>query len=322
LQDPFIQIGDVDRHHHGTQSAGKTKASQRTFTDREDPLRRTAQRTAIAAARIEASVGRAPEHWLFPVRRWPGVLHTWIGVATVLYLFILCLSGCVVLFERDLYRMLSPDPAVERASVPRLSGAELIDIAFRRYPEHQVVGVWDRKVSADVIAEIWLDGRDGLHRRLLNPYTGADLGAVQPPALQILSMIRQSHTNLVKGALGQFVNGLGALVLVLLAASSLLSWMFRKREPDRRPTKDAIRSLHRQIGLWMLPFATLWGATGLILSVPAWLGDGTVEWAYALHTGMGGGLPITTLWAVSSLLTSMLLLAGTWAWWRRPARKL
>ena len=243
-------------------------------------------------------------------------------MTTVLYLFVLCLSGCVVLFERDLYRMLSPDPAVERASVPRLSGAELIDIAFRRYPEHQVVGVWDKKVSTDVIAEIWLDGRNGLHRRLLNPYTGADLGAAQPLGLRILLMIRQSHTNLVNGTLGQFVNGLGSLVLVLLAMSSLLSWTFRKREPEHRQTENAIRSIHRKIGLWMLPFATLWGATGLILSVPASLGDGTVEWAYALHTGMGGGSVLTALWAVSSLLTSMLLLAGAWAWWHKPSRKL
>jgi uncharacterized iron-regulated membrane protein len=244
----------------------------------------------------------------------------WIGATTVLYLFVLCLSGCVVLFERDLYRWLSPDPAVEPTSVPRLNGAELIKIAFTRYPEHQVVGVWDKKVSADVLAEIWLDGRHGLDRRLLNPYTGADLGTAQPLGLRVLSMIRQSHAKLVTGTLGRFVNGLGSLVLMLLAASSLLSWMFRRCETRARPDRCNIRSLHRQIGFWMLPFATLWGATGLILSAPVSWGDGAVEWAFALHTGMGGGWLITAVWALCSLLTSILLLAGTWAWWRKPAK--
>jgi uncharacterized iron-regulated membrane protein len=118
---------------------------------------------------------------------------------------------------------------VEPVSVPRLTGAELINIAFSRYPEHHVVGVWDKKVSADVIAEIWLDGRSGLHRRLLNPYTGADLGTAQPLGLRVLSMIRQSHTNLVTGTLGQFVNGLRSLVLMLLAAS----------QDCRRPTQTS-----------------------------------------------------------------------------------
>jgi uncharacterized iron-regulated membrane protein len=283
------------------------------------------RRTANAAARIGVRAGRAPEHRPFPVRRWASFLHMWIGATTVLYLSVVCLSGFVVLFERDLYRLLSPDPTVEPISIPRLSSAELTNIAFGRYPEHRVVGVWDKKVSADVIAELWLDGRDGLHRRLLNPYTGADLGAAQPLSLRVLAMIRQSHTNLVTGTFGHVVNGMGSLVLMLLAASSLPSWMSRGRAPRSRPIRLNVRSIHRQIGFWMLPFAILWGATGLILSVPALLGHGTVEWAYALHTGMGGGWIITGLWAASSLLTSILLLAGAvlllsraGAWWRKP----
>ena len=69
----------------------------------------------------------------------------WVGATTVLYLSVVCLSGCIVLFERDLYRWLSPDPAVEPVSVSRLSNAELINITFTRYPEHRVVGVWDKK---------------------------------------------------------------------------------------------------------------------------------------------------------------------------------
>jgi uncharacterized iron-regulated membrane protein len=277
------------------------------------------QRAANTAGRIVVWFRRAPGHRSFSVRRWASFLHTWIGVTTVLYLFVLCLSGCVVLFERDLYRLLSPDPVVEPVSVPRLSGAELINIAFSRYPEHRVVGVWDKKVSADVIAELWLDGHNGLHRRLLNPYTGADLGNAQPLSLRVLSMVRQSHINLVTGTAGRVVNGLAALVLMLLATSSLLSWIFRK--PATRPIGNAARSFHRQIGFWMIPFATLWGATGLILGAPALFGDGTVEWAYALHTGSGGGRLITALWAVSSLLTSILLAAGAWAWWHKPAKK-
>jgi uncharacterized iron-regulated membrane protein len=211
---------------------------------------------------------------------------------------------------------------VEPLSVPRLSGAELINITFTRYPEHRVVGVWDKTISADVVAEIWLDGRNGLQRRLLNPYTGADLGAAQPLGLQVLSVIRKTHTRLVTGMFGPVVNGVGSLVLLLLAATSLLSWMFRKREPQSRPIRFNAQSLHRQIGFWMLPFAALWGATGLILSLPASMGDGTVEWAYALHTGIGGGTVITVVWATGSLLTSVLLLAGAWAWWHKPAKKL
>ena len=180
-------------------------------------------------------------------------------MTTVLYLFVLCLSGCVVLFERDLSGCSACRPCCGTGIGSTSRGAELINIAFSRYPEHRVVGVWDKKVSADVIAELWLDGRNGLHRRLLNPYTGADLGNAQPLGLRVLSMIHQGHTNLVTGTAGQVLNELGSLVLMLLATSSLLSWMFRKPVP--RPIGNATQSFHRQIGFWMIPFASLWGAT-------------------------------------------------------------
>jgi uncharacterized iron-regulated membrane protein len=247
----------------------------------------------------------------------------WVGAATVLYIFVLCLSGSVALFERDLYRLLSPDPALEPAAVPRLSGGELINIALARYPEHGVVGVWDRKVSADVIAEIWLDGRGELHRRLLNPYTGADLGPAQPASLRILATVRQLHTNLIAGTPGRLINGLGSVMLLLLATSAVVSWIFRRVEPPRSPPpKDAISSFHRRVGIWMIPFAALWGLTGIILTGPVLFGDRTVEWAYALHAGVGGGWAAKALLAACALLTSILLLVGAWMWWHKAAKKL
>src|SRR4051812_38082385 len=103
-------------------------------------------------------------------------LHKWVGAAAALYLCLISLSGCVILFEHEFYRLLSPDPAVETTKLPRLSTAALTDIAISRYSEERIVAVWDKKVSADIVAEVWLDGRDGLQRRLLHPYTGADLG--------------------------------------------------------------------------------------------------------------------------------------------------
>jgi len=247
----------------------------------------------------------------------------WVGTATVAYIFILCLSGCVVLFERDLYRLLSPDPLVEPAAVPRLTGRELINIALTRHPERSAVGVWDKKVSADVIAEIWLDGRGELYRRLLNPYTGADLGPAQPASLRILASVRQLHTNLVAGTAGRVIEALGSLALVLLATSALLSWMFRRAEPPEcSAATDTVRSYHRRVGIWLAPFAALWGATGMILSGQALFGKGMVEWAYALHAGAGGGWMTKFLWAAGGSLTSILLLAGVWTWWHQAANRV
>ena len=279
--------------------------------------------TANAAGRAGLQVDPTRKLWLSSIRRLAAFWHMWLGAATVLYILVLCLSGCVVLFERDLYRLLSPDPLMEPAAVPRLSGGELMNIALIRHPEHSVVGVWDRKVSADMIAEIWLDGRGELQRRLLNPYTGADLGPAQPASLRILASVRQLHTNLVTGTSGSLVNALGSLALVLLATSALLSWMARTTEsPGCSAATDTVRSYHRRVGIWLVPLAALWGATGLILSCPALFSNATVEWAYALHAGVGGGWVSKIPWAAGGSLTSILLLAGMWMWWHQAAKKV
>jgi len=268
---------------------------------------------ARTAGRIGARFRRAREAWPASVGRWAVFVHMWSGAAAVLYILALSLSGCVVLFERDLYRLLSPDPSIEPALVQRLSGGELINVALSQYPQYRPVAVWDKKVSADLIAEIWLDGRGGLHRRLLNPYTGADLGAAQPAGLRILASIRQLHTNLLAGKPGRILNGLGSLVLTLLAVSALVGWMVRRAKlVERAPESDNIRSFHRRVGIWIVPFAALWGATGVILSGPAQFSDAMFDWAYAVHAAAAGGSVVKTALATCALLMSILVLAGAW----------
>jgi uncharacterized iron-regulated membrane protein len=239
----------------------------------------------------------------------------WTGAAAALYLLVLCLTGCIVLFERDLYRLLSPDPALEAALVARLSEGALISIALTRAPEHRPVAVLEKKISADVIVEIWLEGQAGLHRRLLNPYTGADLGAAQPASLRTLAITRQLHTNLMLGNAGRMLNGVAAFLLTFLAASAAVSWIVRRSNRDiNRPGMDNVRSYHRRVGLWTVPLAALFGGTGLILSTPLWFGAGVVEWAYTLHVGVAGGWVAKAALAACALLMSILMLAGIWTW--------
>src|SRR5262249_13551783 len=163
------------------------------------------------------------------------------------------LSGCVILFEHEFYRLLSPDPAVETTELPRLSNAALTDIAVSRYSNERIVAVWGKKVSADVIAELWLGGEGGLQRRLPPPCTGADLGPAQPLGLRMLAAARKIHTELLAGSAGYFVNGIGAAVFILLAMSGMATWLSRRRQqiPIRFPLAPA--TLHRRIGVWIVP---------------------------------------------------------------------
>ena len=276
------------------------------------------QSTANAAGPICVDSSETAVDWASTICRRAISLHMWLGAATTLYIIVLCLSGCAMLFERDLYRLLSPDPAVEAETGPRLASEELMSIALSRYPEDRIVGLWDKRISRDVIAEVWLDSREGLRQRLLDPYTGADLGTAQPLGLRILAVVRQSHMSPAAGTPGRLINGIGSTALLLLASSALLSRILGRRTRSH-PAADAVRSLHRRAGIWLVPLAMVWGATGMILSGPALFGERTLDWAYALHTGSGGGWITKAVWAAFALLTPAVALVGVWTWWRKAA---
>jgi uncharacterized iron-regulated membrane protein len=267
------------------------------------------------------------------VRRYLFRLHLGLGAAAVVYICFISLSGCVVLFEHELYRYFSPDPGLTSLDrLPRLSAAELMQAALWQYPHDRVVGVWDRKVSADVIAELWLEGEGGLRRRLFNPYSGADLGNAQPFSLQALGFLRHAHINLLGGHLGRVANGIGSLGMLLLALSGAFLWLgnlkrshFLSKRPAVGPAELA-RKFHRLTGVWMIMFAAVWGVTGVCFAFPSVVhgfvgtsfgGEAFFEGLYAIHSGSAGGWLTRILWAASGLLTSLLAVTGVMGLRRR-----
>jgi uncharacterized iron-regulated membrane protein len=265
-------------------------------------------------------------------------LHLGVGAAVVVYICLVSLSGCVVLFEHELYRFFSPDPALTASDrQQRLSATELVQAALGQYPHDRVVGVWDRKVSADVIAELWLEGDGRLRRRLFNPYSGADLGDAQPFSLQALGFLRDAHTNLLGGHWGRVANGIGSLVMVLLSLSGAFLWLGNLKRShflSKRPATDLAeraRKLHRRTGAWMIIFAAVWGATGACFAFPSFVhglvgssfrGQAIFEGLYAIHSGSAGGWFTKALWAASGLLTSLLAVTGVMGLRRRAPKPL
>jgi uncharacterized iron-regulated membrane protein len=253
-------------------------------------------------------------------------LHLWLGATAVVYVVFMCLTGCVLLFEDDLYRLFSPDPPFSVTQSPRLGADELARTAFQLYPDRRVVGVWDRKVSAGMVAELWLDGRDGMRRRLFHPYTGADLGDAHPAALRALGLLRDAHENLLAGAAGRIINGAGAICLLLLSVSGTWTWFAGRYGSRGYGSADRARTMHLRVGIWASVFAAIWGLTGVLFCYP-WLSrlpgptgaETLLQWSYPLHSGSIGGLTARIVWAACSLLTTLLAITGTMMWQKRTS---
>ena len=116
---------------------------------------------------------RRPQNvWL---RRALFQVHLWTGIGLGLYVVLMSVTGSAVVFRRELTRSLAREPRVALGPGERMSEDALKQAAKRAYPDYDVTRV-SLRIDPDEAAEVWLERRDKKLRRLLNPYTGADLG--------------------------------------------------------------------------------------------------------------------------------------------------
>jgi len=104
-----------------------------------------------------------------------------------------------------------------------LTQDELKAAAQRAFPDYQVDQVWKNKNPNQAI-EVWME-RNGKHKqRILDPYTGADLGPSEPAGVRLILWLADLHDNLLYRETGRFINGFGAVFLTLLCLTGAVIW--------------------------------------------------------------------------------------------------
>src|SRR6516165_6500422 len=75
-------------------------------------------------------------------------LHFWLGSVALLYIMFVSMSGCAIIFEHELYHLLSPDPPFTLAGGVLPDKGALKFIVAPQYPRDAIIGIWDRRLSA------------------------------------------------------------------------------------------------------------------------------------------------------------------------------
>jgi uncharacterized iron-regulated membrane protein len=155
--------------------------------------------------------------------------------------------------------------------------------------------------------------------------------------VRFLNWIKDLHTDLTLGKSGRAVNGVGAISIVLLAATGAVLWwpgIHSWRRHLKVRTRVGFRrfnwELHSAVGFWVCPFVLMWGITGIVLildtmpvhalqpaglSVPSRL----AAVSYLLHFGRFAS-PIGRLfWGVVGVAPALLFITGLLMWWKRPS---
>jgi len=292
------------------------------------------------------------------VRKATFQLHMWSGIGVGLYVLLVSVTGSIVVYRNELYTAATRDPIIVAQSGPQLSDDELKAAATRAYPGYTIIEV-SRGQNPDQAVSISLNGRTGRKDRLFDPYTSKDLGASTPLGLRLVSKLLELHDDLFAGNTGRSINGIGALLLIVLASTGIVVWwpgikawrrslIVHRNVGWRRFTWD----LHSMIGFWTLGFIVLFGLSGAYLGNPQpfqdladrlepptaanagnRIVDQVIYWLAYLHFGRINGIGIPCrgpglcdqatklIWALAGLAPAVMFVTGTVMWWNRVVRK-
>jgi uncharacterized iron-regulated membrane protein len=284
-------------------------------------------------------------------------VHLWAGVGIGLYVLVICLSGSLLVYRNELFSYFSPQPKIVTGSGRTLSIDALKRAARGAFPNYDVTDVRAGQTQRHAV-EITLARGEEIKIRLFHPFTGEDLGSNLPLGFRFTAWVRDLHDNLLRGKTGRRVNGLGALLVILLGVTGAILWWPGIRNWPRSLVIDFRANwkrlnwtLHSALGFWFFGFVLLWGLTGAYLCFPeesAWIfdplepfQDDNVEerivdriqyWLAYLHFGRLGGRGIPGcgrglcdsvtkgVWAAAGLVPPVLFVTGGWMWWNRVLR--
>lgn len=191
------------------------------------------------------------------------------------------------------------------------------------------------------------------------PATGTDPGSGSLAGMRLVEGLIDLHDNLLAGSTGRFVNGLGAIAILLIALTGLVIWWpgvrtWRRSLSLRRGVgwKRFTWDLHSALGFWSFAFIFVFAASGIYLCFPdpiSSLGDliqpVTAEnagrrfvdyalyWLAYLHFGRinGIGIPchgpgvcdqtVKAVWAVFGMAPAAMFVTGSIMWWNRVVRR-
>ena len=253
-------------------------------------------------------------------------VHLWVGIGAVFYVLVISITGSAIVYRPQLRRSV----VVTNSGRPRRRVEEIEQNVRRDYPAYQVLSVAEPQRPDQPIFVV-LEGHKRRVARLFDPYTGADLGDPRLGLDRLLRWLADLHDNLLLGLTGRILNGIGALLVLLLSCTGAIIWWPGvknwRRSMTVNPRARFARfnwDLHSAVGFWCSLSLLIWGISGLCLCFPgvlnSLLGSGFRFWINRLHFGrFNRGTEV--LWTVLGLAPAVLGGTGALMWWNRVLAK-
>lgn len=203
-------------------------------------------------------------------------LHLWLGISSGLVVFIVALTGCLLVFEDEL------EPVIDRQfhivaaheGKPRLPLDMLQASATAAYPNKKLVKITIEKEADRTVVFGLKNGKKekDILSVAVDPYTGIVTGArVEQDAF--FSVVLRLHRYLCLEETGKTITGISCIMFVIIMITGLIMWWPNRKNQKQRFTikwnakfKRLNWDLHAVFGFYVLPFVFIIALTGLVWS--------------------------------------------------------
>lgn len=223
-------------------------------------------------------------------------LHLWLGLASGIIVFIVCITGCIWVFNEEITALLEPETKVERQQKAVILPSQLMQIAAKEHPGLKVSYANYQQGRA---INLGIGERRGPNITLkIDPYTGRIISKEvhKKGEANFFRWVLNGHRFLwLPFEIGRPIVNYGTLIFVILLITGLVWWYPKKWTKSTRDKSFRIKwdgsfkrvnlDLHNVLGFYSLIFLLAIAMTGMVYGIK-WYSEG-LYWV----TSGGDSLP-------------------------------
>lgn len=207
------------------------------------------------------------------VRGWIFQIHLYSGLIAALYALLIGITGSALVFYPQMRNLQDRDLLRVQETGIRLGADQILDAVRQARPGIHIMSL---RLPVEERGTFRVStGHMGKGDEIyVNPFTGRIVGD-QGPRNDFLTWLQQLHFNLLAGPRGRIVNGVGGLMMLLLAATGLVIWWPGKALWRRAMTVESRAGwkrinydLHSATGFFTLLFTIVISLTGAYYAWP------------------------------------------------------
>jgi len=220
------------------------------------------------------------------INKW---LHLWLGLASGIIVLIVCITGCIWVFNEEITGLMEPETKVEKQNLPVLSPSQLSAVAKGLYPDKVISYaqyLQGRAISINLKSPKERGRRGGGVTLKVNPYTGKVLKneVHKKGETDFFRFILNGHRFLwLPFGIGRPIVNYGTLVFVVLLITGLIWWYPKKWNNSTVDKSFKIKwgasykrvnlDLHNVLGFYSFILLLFIALTGMVYGI-SWYSEG------------------------------------------------